>query len=173
MDFYKELEAMLEAYQWEKAPNAMATGYFDFTFEVKMPKSASQLEGLIMEFLRLKGHQAQKVTTTGVYRDNTKKFVDAIGRTRIIGKGTWTPGTATKGAADISSTIYGIKVEWEVKFSKSDTQKPKQKEFEMAVKKGGGFYFIVTSGNDFWRKYYKLLEHPKIITMKGLFHEED
>ena len=170
MDFIQEYEQMYLNELTLKYPAAMKTGYFEVSYKYKKPKSASQVEALIMKFLKLKGHQAQKITTMGVYRDNKKITTDIIGRTRIAGKGKWTPGTATKGAADISSSVYGVKVDWEVKFAKSDKQTKQQKDFETDVTRAGGYYIIVHNPDDFYDKYYKLMTDPKIITMKSMFY---
>lgn len=145
----------------------------EHTWKWKAPKSASQMEALVIKFLKLNGHQAQKITTTGLYREDKKTFKDAIGRTRLIGSGKWTPGTATKGAADITSTVYGLKVDWEVKFSRGDKQSDAQKGFEKDVKVAKGLYFVIRSPDDFLDKYMALLEYPQVITMKAFFHENN
>jgi hypothetical protein len=143
--------------------------YFLAGYKFKKPQSAAQLEALICSFLELKGHQAQKITTTGIFRDDKKKAKDALGMVRIIGTGKWTPGTATRGAADITSTIYGLKVDWEIKFSKSDKQSDAQIKFQAKVTKAGGAYFVVRNVDDFYIQYNEFLTWPQTVAMKGFF----
>jgi hypothetical protein len=170
MNFTEELHAMRKQAASQRTPEAMATGYFDSVMEVKKPQSAAQMEKLIVEFMRLKGHQAQKVTTTGTYRDNRKVVKDALGFNRQIGSAQWTKGTATKGAADIKCTIApaGISLAIEVKFSKSDRQRPEQKQYQSAIEAAGGFYMIARTLDEFHENYYKIMDHPKIKMLNSL-----
>jgi len=164
--FKERLSELRRADLNARYPEAMKTGAFDFRYEVKAPKSAAQMEKLIVEFLKLKGHHAQKVTTTGVYRDNRKVVTDAVGFQRTIGSGTWTSGTSTKGAADIQSVIHGISFSIEVKFSKGDRQRPEQKKFEADVKRAGGQYHIVRDLDEFLELYDKIMESDQVKLMK-------
>jgi len=166
MSFTTELKQLRLADKTERYPASMKTGYFDAVIEVKLPKSAAQMEALLIEFIKLSGFHAQKITTTGVYRDDKKSFKDVVGRTRVIGTGTWTPGTSTKGAADIRATIHGLDFQFEIKFSKSDKQKDNQKEFEEDVKRGGGQYFIVRTLDQFLELYYQIMGSDRVKMME-------
>jgi len=122
------------------------------------------MEKLIVEFLRLSGHAAQKVSTTGVYRDNRKVVTDAVGFQRTIGSGQWTRGTATKGAADIECVLSpsGISVSIEVKFSKGDKLSEEQKRFKEMKEGAGGFFIVAKTLDGFLNDFEELLQHPKI-----------
>jgi hypothetical protein len=121
---------------------------------------ANDLTRLVIDFLTYNGCQAERISSQGQYRDGTKTVVDCIGRKRTIGSGFWTPGTSTKGTADISSTIpinvngniIGLSVKWEVKWQK-DVQSNYQKEYESEINKSGGRYFIIHTFDEFIEIY--------------------
>ena len=135
--------------------------------KVKKPTTAPKTEALVVEFLTRKGHQGQKVSTQG----NILQQPDYInGATTIRGKTIRIPTGATKGAADISSSIYGLKVDWELKFSKGDRQSDKQKIFQERVENSGGLYYIFRDVDHFYELYNELMQLPQIELMKQ-FHE--
>jgi len=168
--FKQQLFDLRKAAAMERTPAAMATGYFDAGLEVKEPKSAAQMEKLIVDFMRLSGHQVQKVTTTGTYRDNRKRVTDVLGFERTIGTGQYVPGTSTKGASDIKATLApsGLSLAIEVKFSKSDRQQPDQKVYQKDIEQAGGFYIIVRTLEDFLEQYTKILDHPKVKLLNSM-----
>jgi hypothetical protein len=115
--------------------------------------TANALTRCIIAFLQLKGHQAERISTTGWAIDRTKTFTDVLGRTRTIGRVEWIPGTSTKGSSDISETITGQSVKIEVKVGK-DKQSQAQKDYQKAIEAAGGIYFIARSFVEFL-KFYK------------------
>ena len=131
------------------------------------PSSAAAMERIVVEFLNLSGHQAQNVQTKGTFREG--ESYKTLGGT-IKGKNTFTKSGSTLGAADLASSIYGISVHWEVKFSPRDTQSAHQKNFETNVVNAGGFYFVIRNVDDFYEKYHELLKHPVIILNRN-YHE--
>jgi hypothetical protein len=92
--------------------------------------------------------QAERISSQGQYRDGKKQVTDIIGRVRTIGSGVWTPGTSTKGTADISATIKGRSVKIEIKWAK-DRQSDAQKEYQLSIEKSLGIYIIVKTFDDF------------------------
>ncbi len=108
------------------------------TFE---DKTANGLTKAIIAFIRLKGGQAERISTTGRPIDRTKTFTDVIGRTRTIGRVEWIPGTGTNGSADISAVIASRAVKIETKIG-SDRQSPAQKEYQKAIQTAFGIYYI-------------------------------
>lgn len=104
-------------------------------------KTANGLTKCIITFLQIRGHQAERISTTGRYIDNTTTFTDAMGFTRKIGSGKWIKGNTTKGSADISATINGKSVKIEVKIGR-DRQSAAQKQYQQDIEQAGGFYFI-------------------------------
>ena len=138
------------------------------TCKVKAPKSAAALEKLIVEYIQLKGFEAHKVEVKGTAIDNTKQVTDVLGRRKTIGSVQYIPSGAKKGQADVASTIYGLAVHWEIKFSKSDRQSKDQKLFEQQVKAAGGYYFIVRDTAMFLEKWYRLMDDPRVTLLASM-----
>lgn len=109
---------------------------------------ANDLTRLVIDFLMYNNCQAERISSQGQYRDNRVTFVDVIGRQRTIGSGVWTPGTSTKGTADISATIKGRSIKIEIKWG-ADKQSNAQKEYQLSIEKSLGIYIIVKTFDDF------------------------
>jgi hypothetical protein len=109
---------------------------------------ANALTKLVIKWIEFNNGQSERISNTGTYRDNKIKFVDCIGRQRIIGSGVWTKGTGTNGTADISATIKGRSVKIEIKWQK-DRQSEAQIKYEQSITKAGGIYLIVKNFDDF------------------------
>lgn len=109
-------------------------------FAPKMPDT-SRSNGLtqaIINFLMWSGHRATRVNSVG----------------RMI-KGKYIPGTTRKGAADISSTVFGKSVMWEIKSGKDKPSEYQLKE-QMLEEKAGGKYFFVHNIEEFFQQYDSL-----------------
>jgi len=117
-------------------------------------KTANGLTKCVVDFLNLSGHQAERINTTGRYLDNSKIVTDVTGMQRVLGKGKYIPSTSTRGSADISSTIKGMSVKWEVKMK--DKQSEYQKKYQADIERAGGKYFIIHNFEEFI-KYYESL----------------
>jgi hypothetical protein len=115
--------------------------------------SANGLTKCIIDFLRIKGHQAERISSTGRPIDRQTTFADVIGRIRTIGRIEWIPGSGSNGSADISGTIKGWSVKLEVKIN--DRQSQAQKDYERSIIQAGGLYVIVRSFAQFLT-WYKL-----------------
>lgn len=126
-------------------------------------KAANGLTRCVVDFLNFSGHQAERISSTGRYIDNTKIVSDTLGRRRTIGSGQYIKGSGTNGTADISSTIkvnvngriLGLSVKWEVKMK--DKQSGAQKQYQVTIEESGGVYHIVTSFDDFYNKYLLII----------------
>jgi hypothetical protein len=89
--------------------------------------SANRLTRCIIDFLKFKGWQAERIANTGRMIDTRcQTFADVTGRIRTIGSNKWIPGTGSNGTADISATIKGRSVK--IELSMAATVKAKQKE---------------------------------------------
>ena len=132
---------------------------------------ATHLEKAIVDFLKFEGHQASKITTSGQMRDKTETFTDSIGRTRVIGSKTWIKGNSTKGVADVIATIYGLKWDIEVKYSKGDKQRNTQLKYEKSVEKAKGVYSIVKTFEDFIEKYDEFMDQPQVKLLKEFYNK--
>ncbi len=126
--------------------------------------TANGLTRCVIEFLRLSGHQAERISSSGRVIGRERSVVDVIGVKRTIGSTTYIKGSGVKGTADVSSTInvsiggknVGLAVKWEVKIGR-DRQSKKQREYEKSIQDAGGHYYIVKSFDDFFEKYSSLV----------------
>jgi len=114
--------------------------------------SANGLTKCITAFLKLSGHQAERISSTGRPVDHRHTFTDVIGNRRTIGSMTWIPGTGTNGTADISATIQGRSVKIEVKIG-HDRQSDAQRRYQQQVEKAGGLYIIAKTFEQFYQWY--------------------
>src|SRR5574343_711905 len=108
----------------------------------KYQHNANGLTRAIIDFLKLSGHQAERISTTGRYLEEKNSQGHKTGR------GQWIPGTSTKGSADISATIKGRSVKIEVKVGR-DKQSEHQIKYQQDVEKAGGQYWIARDFDGF------------------------
>ena len=111
-------------------------------------RTANGLTKCIIDYLRLIGCQAERVSNTGRVIDKRTSFKDAIGRTRTIGKVEYVYGTGTNGTSDIHSVIAGRSVKIEVKIGR-DKQSDAQIAYQRSIEEAGGIYIIATSFEQF------------------------
>jgi hypothetical protein len=113
---------------------AKEAGYY---FAPKMPdcRTANGLTQAIVKFLLWHNHRATRVMSSG----------------RWI-KDKYIPGTTRKGAADVSSTINGKSVMWEVKVGADQPSEFQLREQELE-RRAGGEYFFVRSFEEFLNIY--------------------
>lgn len=126
--------------------------YPSFPYPVQPKYSDSTTNGLtkcVVDFIKIKGFHAERVSNQGQYRDNTKTVTDCIGRKRKIGCGSWTKGQGINGTADIHSIIESKPVMIEIKFGK-DYQSKAQKEYQKFIENSGGIYLVVKSFQEFY-----------------------
>ena len=129
---------------------------------------ATHLERCIKEFVEMLGHQCSKITTSGTYIAGKKTvgITTSLGTTKGGDGGCYIPGGSTKGFADLILTVYGLKLDCEVKYSKGDKQRDSQVKYQAAVESAGGFYMVVRNFDDFYRQFMDFLELPQVILMK-------
>lgn len=114
--------------------------------------TANGLTKCIIDFINLIGGQSERINNTGRQLDKRKTYSDTLGNIRTIGSVKWIKGTGTDGTADISATIKGRSVKVEVKI-KADRQSIKQKEYQQAIEKAGGIYYIAKDFDTFYQWY--------------------
>ena len=90
--------------------------------------TANGLTRCIVDYIRFRGGQAERINTTGIPVQQ---------RGRIV----WRKSNATKGSSDISATIAGRSVKIEVKIN-SDRQSEAQRRYQATIEQAGGLYFI-------------------------------
>ena len=120
-------------------------------------KTANGLTKCVIAWLSLNGWQAERISNTGRWIDDSKIVTDVMGHRKKIGSGKYIPGTGTKGTSDISSIIKGRSVKIEIKIGK-DKQSESQKKYESDVIKSGGIYLIVTDFDQFMMWYKSFIE---------------
>jgi len=140
-----ELEAVKKRYP--NVPYPVATKHSD--------RTANGLTKGIIAFLRLSGHQAERISVTGRRIDRRVEYTDVLGHRRQIGSVEWIPSSMQKGTADISATINGKSVKIEVKIGR-DRQGQAQKAYQQQVEAAGGLYMIATELQQFVDWYEKM-----------------
>ena len=146
-DAIRQLEADLFAIKKLKYPNNPYLTKQEYT-----DKTANGLTRAIIDFVKLQGYQAERISSTGRPIDNRKSYTDAIGMQRVIGSIEWIKGTGTNGSADLSCTIEGKSVKIEVKIGK-DRQSEAQKQYQRDIEKAGGLYVIAKDFTSFVEWY--------------------
>ena len=149
----KELILIVEAEQRRKYPNIPDHARPRVKYS---DKTANSLTKAIIDYLRLKGWQAERISITGRYIDQSTTYIDVLNHTRRIGSGKWIPATGQRGSADISATIAGRSVKIEVKMK--DRQTEAQREYQRQVESAGGIYLIVRSWKEFKTWYDEVFE---------------
>ena len=114
--------------------------------------TANGLTKCIIDFLKLKGAQAERISNTGRMIDRRRTYTDAVGITRTIGTVDWIRGSGTDGTADISATIQGKSVKIEIKIG-ADRQSEAQKTYQKSVEQAGGLYVIAKDFTTFVNWY--------------------
>ena len=142
MDAYKTLEAMRVAKYIEKNGKEPHP-YFLSEFKVKKPKTAAQLEALIVEMIELASGVCTKVYSGGRRIVTKTNVTDVTGRRNSITDDKFVPSTTEKGTSDLIACIKGRAYYLEVKFAKSDRQSADQKQFQMKVERAGAPYLII------------------------------
>ena len=120
-------------------------------------KTANGLTKCIIHFVKANSYQAERISNTGRYIDNSKIVTDSMGFQKRIGSGKYIKGTGTNGTADISLTIKGKSIKCEVKIGK-DRQSEAQKKYQADIERAGGIYIIVKDFDEFINFYKKIIE---------------
>jgi hypothetical protein len=102
--------------------------------------TSNGLTRFIVQFLTWVGYRATRISVEG----------------RVLGDGTRIKSSTRKGTADISSTIKGKSVMWEIKI-RSDKPSKEQLREQQLERKSGGEYFFVKTVEEFFEYYDKLL----------------
>lgn len=110
--------------------------------------SANGLTKCIIDFIRLNGGQAERISNTGRRIDTRQSFEDVTGRKRTIGSTRWIKGSGVSGTADISATIKGLSVKIEVKYGR-DRQSEAQRLYQSSIEQAGGIYIIAKTFEQF------------------------
>lgn len=124
----------------------------DYVVRTKYNDStANGLTKCVIDYINLSGGQAERISNTGRYIDESKIVTDVLGNRKKIGSGKYIKGTGTNGTADISATFKGKSIKIEVKMK--DKQSEVQKEYQQSIERAGGVYFICHNFEEFLDKF--------------------
>lgn len=131
--------------------NTLPERFKDMLPRTYTDKTANGLTKMIIDWINYNGGQAERINTTGRLI-KAKSYKDVMGITKTIGQDKWIKGTGTLGSADISATIQGKSVKIEVKIGR-DKQSDVQKQYQEAIEKAGGIYYIAKDFDSFYNWY--------------------
>lgn len=123
------------AYQAKEFPNWVKDGH---ALQAEIPNTgeANGLTNFICLYIMWTGGRATRISSAG----------------RKLPDGKFIPGTTRNGSSDISSTIKGKSVMFEVKV-KQDKPSPAQLKEQARERKAGGEYFFTHNVDEFFRQY--------------------
>lgn len=127
----------------------------NFPYPIKPKFSDQTANGLtkcIIDYIELRGYQAERINSTGRQIDNRKVSKDVFGNIRTIGNVKWVKSSGQVGTADISATILGRSVKIEVKCEATNDkyQSKEQIAYQKKIEASGGIYLIVRNFDDFY-----------------------
>ena len=121
------------------------------------PTTANGLTRMVIDWLRLSGHQTERVGNTGRLIDRSKIVYNCIGQARRIGSVEWIKGTGTDGTSDIHAVVKGMAIKIEIKAGK-DRQSEAQRRYQESIERNGGVYMIVRTFEDFLNWYDQFIK---------------
>jgi len=111
-------------------------------------RTSNGLTRMILYFLKWEGWRATRITSSGRIIKTPQQ--QASGVSLMTNK--YIPSTTRKGAADVSSTIAGRSVMWEVKIGRDRPSEWQLQEQELE-RKAGGEYFFIHDADEFFTLY--------------------
>jgi hypothetical protein len=118
-------------------------------------KKTGDLTKAVIKFIQLNGGQAERISSTGRYIDNSINSTNVMGQRVKIGSGHYIPSTSTNGTADVSGilrnaegVVLSLKIEIKNLYSK-DRISPAQIEYQKQVEAAGGVYLAVKTFSEF------------------------
>jgi len=114
-------------------------------------ETANGLTDFVVKYLNWSGWRASRVNVAGQLIDKTVKQASGA----VFNKKQWVKSSTTKGYADISSTIQGRSVMWEIKMK----DKPSEAQLKMQQREraAGGEYFFIHNPIEFFEEYDRLI----------------
>ena len=111
-------------------------------------RKANGLTQFVVNFLIWSGHRATRISSAGRVIDAPQKQQSGIS---LMTK-KFIPGPTRKGSADISSTISGRSVMWEIKAGRDNPSEHQLREQALEIK-AGGLYFFTHTPDEFFEQY--------------------
>lgn len=114
--------------------------------------TSNGLTKCVIDYIQLRGFQAERINSMGMQIDNRNTSTDILGNSRIIGSRKWIKSSGRTGTADISATIQGRSVKIEIKCEATGDkyQSEAQRLYQRQIENAGGVYLIVRTFNDFY-----------------------
>jgi hypothetical protein len=134
---------------------AYPAAYKDFGTLVTQYPDVTTSNGLtryILYFLKWSGWRATRVSSAGRIIKAPQKQPSGV--SLITAK--YIPGATRKGTADVSSTIQGRSVMWEVKTGR-DKPSDRQLQEQELERRAGGEYFFVHTADEFLELYDRFI----------------
>jgi len=155
----EHLKELLKAEKRLKYPSLPEHAITVNTFDTMKPEKREKKR--IEAFLNVTGNYGSIIENRGQRLDNRKTVTDVLGRQKIIGSVEFIGSGMRKGIADIKATIRGRSIDIELKRiykNGKDRQSEEQKKEQELIERAGGEYWIVSSFEDFYKKYKKYIE---------------
>lgn len=116
-------------------------------------RKANGLTRFVIQYLTWKGHRATRISSSGRIVDRPEK--QASGISLMTKK--YIPGQTRKGTADISATIKGRSVMFEIKVGKDNPSEYQIRE-QQIEEAAGGKYFFTHTAEEFFEQYDGLIK---------------
>lgn len=142
-----------EAHQLKEYPNAVEVGGLVKTTFPKVD-TANGLTAAIVNYINWTGGRATRINVQGRLVEGQEKA--SFGQT--ISKKKWIKSSTRKGTADISSTISGKSVMWEIKIGNDRPSEAQLKE-QQRERKAGGEYFFIKTIEQFFDEYDRIVNY--------------
>jgi len=126
-------------------------------------KKTGDITKAVIKWIQLHAGQAERISSTGRYIDDSITSTNVMGQTVKIGSGKWIPGTSTNGTADISAILKnpdGIAIPLKIELKNAATRdriRQKQIEYKRQVEAAGGVYLVVKTFSGFVQWYYDFM----------------
>jgi hypothetical protein len=142
--------------QWELdcSKTSMPPSYVPKTKFIQT--TANGLTKCVVAWMRIHGHQCERINTTGRYLEGKTITTGFYGVKHTKGK--FIPTSGVKGSSDISCTFFGKSLKIEIKYSK-DKQSEYQKQYQADIERSGGIYIIVRTFDEFVEWYHKYVNN--------------
>ena len=135
------------AWMGGKYPTVVNDGHYSQPVYPKVSTS-NGLTKAIINFLTWRGHRATRINSTGRIIKTPQRQESGVS----LMTAKYIPGTTRRGTADISSTIIGRSVMWEVKIG-ADRPSEYQLLEQQREQAAGGLYIFVKTFDQFLDEY--------------------
>lgn len=131
----------------QKYPQSYKDGFY-CTPKIPPINKSNGLTKFIINAVNYLGGNATRISSAGRLIDAPER--QASGTILTVKK--YIPSTTRKGTADVTATIKGRSVKWEVKVG-NDKPSIYQLAEQQRELNAGGFYFFVHTPEEFWQQY--------------------